>query len=59
MLLATINRQWLAAAIVFRKKKLRRRLTSTPRGVDVADGGSKPPQPMAPKQPMAARSRLG
>ena len=24
------------------------RLTSTPQGVDMADGGSKPPQPMAP-----------
>jgi hypothetical protein len=25
-------------------------LSSTPQGVDMADGGSKPPQPMAPKQ---------
>jgi len=43
-----------------------RRLISTPRGVDVADGGSKPPQPMAPILPTAAcptgvlrESRLG
>jgi hypothetical protein len=36
-----------------------RRLASTPQGVDMADGGSKPPQPMSSKQPTAAGSRLG
>ena len=32
-------------------RRLLRRLASTPHGVDVADGGSKPPQPMVSKQP--------
>jgi len=45
MLPATSNRQYSAAGTVFREKKLRRRLTSTPLGVDVADGGLRPPQP--------------
>ena len=35
-------------------RRLLRRLTLTSHGVDVADGGSKPPQPMASKQPIAA-----